>query len=80
MIIELIDSIQRLFSTKPKLSSNQACEIWGDLIMIMSWQLWLGRSECIDNPLPWQSTQKVRSPTFEPEWLSEEDELTYADL
>ena len=29
---------QRLFWTKPKLSSNQACEIWGDLITIMSWQ------------------------------------------
>lgn len=53
---------QRLFWTKPKLSSNQACEIWGDLITIMSWQLWLARSECIDNPLPWQSTQKVLSP------------------
>ena len=28
----------------------------------MSWQLWLARLECIDRPLPWQSTQKVLSP------------------
>jgi len=53
---------QRLFWTQPKLSSNKACERWADLIVIMSWQLWLARLECIDNPLPWQSKQQILSP------------------
>lgn len=53
---------QRLFWTLPKLSSIQACELWAELIVIMSWQLWLARSECIDTPLPWQSSQQILSP------------------
>ena len=28
----------------------------------MSWQLWLARNECIDTPLPWQSSQQILSP------------------
>ena len=53
---------QRLFWTKPKLSSNRACELWSDLSIIMSWQLWFARLECTDTPLPWQSQQQVLSP------------------
>ena len=53
---------QRLFWTKPKLSSHQACECWSDLVVLMSWQLWFARLECDDCPLPWQSPQQVLSP------------------
>ncbi len=53
---------QRLHWTKPKLTSNQAGERWSDLMGLMSWQLWLARSECCDSPLPWQSAQQTLSP------------------
>jgi hypothetical protein len=32
------------------------------LMVLMSWQLRLARSECIDSPLPWQSRQDKLSP------------------
>lgn len=53
---------QRLHWTQPQLSSTQACERWSDLMVLMSWQLWFARAECIDSPLPWQSTQDTLSP------------------
>ena len=53
---------QRLFWTKPKLSSHQACECWSDLVVLMSWQLWFARLESADCPLPWQSPQQILSP------------------
>ena len=53
---------QRLYWTKPKLSSNPACDRWSNLIGLMSWQLWFARSECIDSPLPWQTAQQTLSP------------------
>ena len=53
---------QRLFWTKPKLNSHQACECWSDLVVLMSWQLWFARLECDDCPLPWQSPQQILSP------------------
>ena len=31
-------------------------------MVLISWQLWLARDECIDTPLPWQSTQDNLSP------------------
>ena len=30
--------------------------------MLMSWQLWWARSECIDSPIPWQSAQQTLTP------------------
>ncbi|MEL7079609.1 MAG: NF041680 family putative transposase [Cyanobacteria bacterium J06582_2] len=53
---------QRLFWTKPKLTAQKARERWCDLTVIMSWQLWLARLECLDTPLPWQSKQQLLSP------------------
>jgi hypothetical protein len=31
-------------------------------MVLMSWQLWFARCECIDSPLPWQSAQETLSP------------------
>jgi len=53
---------QRLHWTQPQLSSTQASERWSLLMLLMSWQLWLARSECIDSPLPWQSPQDKLAP------------------
>lgn len=48
---------QRLYWTHPQLSSTQASERWSLLVMLMSWQLWWARNECVDAPLPWQAPQ-----------------------
>lgn len=53
---------QRLYWTQPQLSSTQASERWSELMVLMSWQLWFARSECLDSPLPWQSPQQTLSP------------------
>lgn len=53
---------QRLHWTQPQLSSTRASERWSLLMLLMSWQLWLARSQCIDAPLPWQSAQDNLSP------------------
>ena len=53
---------QRLHWTQAKLCSNQAFERWSDLMVLMSWQLWLARADCCDAPLPWQSPQRTLSP------------------
>jgi hypothetical protein len=53
---------QRLYWTEPLITSLPAAERWTDLVVLMSWQLWLARAECIDSPLPWQSPQQTLSP------------------
>lgn len=53
---------QRLHWTQPQLSSNQALERWSLLGVLMTWQLWLARNECMDAPLPWQSPQDKLAP------------------
>lgn len=53
---------QRLYWTEPLITSLPAAERWTDLVVLMSWQLWLARAECIDSPLPWQSPQQALSP------------------
>lgn len=53
---------QRLYWTQPQFSSVQATERWSALMPLLTWQLWLARSECIDAPLPWQSAQETLSP------------------
>jgi hypothetical protein len=45
---------QRLHWTVPKLSTPQQCDRWGDLMPLMTWELWLAREIVSDNPLPWQ--------------------------
>ncbi len=53
---------QRLHWTQPQLSSVKATERWSLLVVLMTWQLWLARNECLDHPLPWQRTQDKLSP------------------
>lgn len=53
---------QRLHWTQPQLSSIHASQRWSDLMVLMSWQLWFARAECIDAPLPWQSAQETLAP------------------
>lgn len=53
---------QRLHWTQPQISSVKATERWSLLVVLMSWQLWLARNECLDHPLPWQRTQDKLSP------------------
>lgn len=53
---------QRLHWTLPQVGEAQAAERWSDLMPVMSWQLWLARAECTDNPLPWQKPQDNLSP------------------
>lgn len=53
---------QRLHWTLPQLSSTPATERWSLLVVLMTWQLWLARHECIDSPLPWQAAQDKLAP------------------
>ena len=53
---------QRLHWTQPHLSSVQASERWSLLVVLMTWQLWLARQECVDAPLPWQAPQEKLAP------------------
>ncbi len=53
---------QRLHWTQPQLSSVKATERWSLLVVLMSWQLWLARNECLDHPLPWQRVHDKLSP------------------
>lgn len=53
---------QRLHWTQPQLSSVRATERWSSLMPLLTWQLWLARSECTDHPLPWQSPQETLAP------------------
>jgi hypothetical protein len=53
---------QRLYWTHPQFSSLPATDCWSNLMPLLTWQLWLARAECIDHPLPWQSTQDALSP------------------
>ena len=53
---------QRLHWTLPQGTTQQAINVWSDLVVLMSWQLWLARDACIDAPLPWQSAQDKLTP------------------
>ncbi len=53
---------QRLHWTVPQLTTQSALDAWSDLVVLMSWQLWLARDECVDTPLPWQAAQDKLSP------------------
>jgi hypothetical protein len=53
---------QRLYWTEPQIRSTQATQRWSDLMVLMSWQLWFARAECLDSPLPWQSPQQDLAP------------------
>lgn len=47
----------RLHWTQPMLSTPQRCELWSDLMMLNTWELWLARPIVHDEALPWQKPQ-----------------------
>ncbi len=53
---------QRLHWTLPKLSTPKQCERWSDLMLLMTWELWLARDIVTDQPLPWQNRSTKLSP------------------
>lgn len=55
-------SKQRLYWTHPQFSSLRTTEQWSLLMPLLSWQFWLARQGCTDQPLPWQSPQDSLSP------------------
>ncbi len=48
---------QTLHWKLPQLSTPAQGELWSNLIVIASWQLWLARSTVSDQPRPWQKPQ-----------------------
>lgn len=53
---------QRLHWTLPRLATPEASQRWSDLMPLLTWQLWLARSEVQDSPLPWQKSSSHLSP------------------
>lgn len=53
---------QRLHWTLPQLSTPEQAQRWSDLMPLLTWQLWLARSQVQDTPLPWQKPASVLSP------------------
>jgi hypothetical protein len=48
---------QRLHWTTPQLGTPQQCEVWSELMPLVTWELWLGRGVVSDRPLPWHKSQ-----------------------
>ncbi len=46
----------------PPLSTPEQSELWGALIPLLMWQLWLARPIASDKPRPWQKPQQVLTP------------------
>jgi len=53
---------QRLYWTLPHLKTPEQAECWSDLMLLITWQLWLARPIVLDKPLPWQKPQTQLSP------------------
>ena len=53
---------QRLHWCLPHLCTEQQMAVWSDLMVLMSWQLWLARSEVNHCALPWQKQTVYKSP------------------
>lgn len=53
---------QRLHWTLPQLATPESSQRWSDLMPLLTWQLWLARSEIQDSPLPWQRSSANLSP------------------
>lgn len=53
---------QRLHWTLPQLATPESSQRWSDLMPLLTWQLWLARSEVQDSPLPWQRSSANLSP------------------
>jgi hypothetical protein len=43
---------QRLHWTCPKLGTPEQLQAWSNLMLLMSWQLWLAREGVEEKPLP----------------------------
>ena len=54
---------QRLHWTTPHLGAPQQCEVWSELMPLVSWELWLSRGVVSDHSLPWQKSQPPTSLT-----------------
>jgi len=53
---------QRLHWTEPRLGTPERGETWSNLVVLMTWQLFLGRGVLEDRPLPWQASAEKLSP------------------
>lgn len=53
---------QRLHWTEPQLGTPERSQTWSNLVVLMTWQLFLGRGVLEDKPLPWQATVKKMTP------------------
>ena len=49
---------QRLHWTLPKFGTPEKCQRWSDLMVNMTWQLWLGKDLVQEHHLPWQKPQE----------------------
>ncbi|MGC1308420.1 MAG: NF041680 family putative transposase [Phormidesmis sp.] len=53
---------QRLHWCLPHLGTAVQTHAWSTLMPLMSWQLWLARTDCPDCPLPWQRPMTEKTP------------------
>lgn len=53
---------QRLHWCLPHLGTAEQTQAWSTLMPLMSWQLWLARTDCHDVPLPWQKPLSQQTP------------------
>ncbi len=53
---------QRLHWTRPQLATPERGQTWSNLMVPMSWQLFLARGVLEDKPLPWQAAVKKMTP------------------
>jgi hypothetical protein len=53
-------SKQSLHWTMPRVKTPEQGQVWSDLIVVVSWDLWLGRAVIADQPRPWEKS--VRQP------------------
>ena len=53
-------SQQSLHWTMPRVKTPEPGQVWSDLIVVVRWELWLGRAGIADRPRPWE--KQVRPP------------------
>ena len=53
---------QRLYWTLPNFGTKEQCDRWSDLMLMMTWELWLACEVIVDCPLPWQKPQIKLTP------------------
>jgi hypothetical protein len=53
---------QRFHWCLPHLGTREQTDAWSTLMPLMSWQLWLARTEAQDQPLPWQKPLAKKTP------------------